>query len=203
MLQSVGESLDFLLTLPNLAVQLISIPLLLLSFLSSLDHIVGLRPLLIAFSIAFLLLLQAFELDSEVLYLALSFLKLYSHQVSLFLCCFELRDKDVLMHLDLLLPLLHAHLQLVLHVLKPKHFVYSSIDCLPQFLDLELHDVVLDKSFFLSLLYFLQITYAHLVLKLELLDLGFKVVHVHIDFSHKSFQGGDFIDELFVALAQR
>jgi hypothetical protein len=89
-LEGIGQSFNFLLALPDLAVQLISIPLLFLSFLGCLDHVVSLRPLPNILSVSRLLLLQPFKLDLQILDLALTFLKLYSDQVPFFFCCLEL-----------------------------------------------------------------------------------------------------------------
>lgn len=69
------------------------------------------------------LLNQGLVLDLEVLDFVVPFCQLDSDLVSLVFCGFELRQKNVLMHLNLLLAFLHRHLKLVLLVLQRVHVV--------------------------------------------------------------------------------
>lgn len=110
MIKSVSQSLDFLLTLSQFSIKLITISLKLLLLLSSLDDKVSLRVLssgVLLTRARFVSLNETFVLDSQILDSRLSVLKLNSDFMPLFFSGFRLRDKDVFMDLDFLLPLLH------------------------------------------------------------------------------------------------
>jgi len=110
MIKSVSQSLDFLLTLSQFSIKLITISLKLLLLLSSLDDKVSLRVLSSSVLLPrarFVSLNETFVLDSQILDSRLSVLKLNSNFMPLFFSGFRLRDKDVFMDLDFLLPLLH------------------------------------------------------------------------------------------------
>ena len=110
MIKSVSQSLDFLLTLSQFSIKLITISLKLLLLLSSLDDKVSLRVLssgVLLTRARFVSLNETFVLDSQILDSRLSVLKLNSDFMPLFLSGFRLRDKDVFMDLDFLLPFLH------------------------------------------------------------------------------------------------
>jgi len=110
MIKSVSQSLDFLLTLSQFSIKLITISLKLLLLLSSLDDKVSLRVLssgVLLTRARFVSLNETFVLDSQILDSRLSVLKLNSNFMPLFFSGFRLRDKDVFMDLDFLLPLLH------------------------------------------------------------------------------------------------
>lgn len=110
MIKSVSQSLDFLLTLSQFSIKLITISLKLLLLLSSLDDKVSLRVLssgVLLPRARFVSLNETFVLDSQILDSGLSVLKLNSNFMPLFFSGFRLRDKDVFMDLDFLLPFLH------------------------------------------------------------------------------------------------
>ena len=110
MIKSVSQSLDFLLTLSQFSIKLITISLKLLLLLSSLDDKVSLRVLssgVLLTRARFVSLNETFVLDSQILDSRLSVLKLNSNFMPLFFSGFRLRDKDVFMDLDFLLPFLH------------------------------------------------------------------------------------------------
>jgi len=110
MIKSVSQSLDFLLTLSQFSIKLITISLKLLLLLSSLDDKVSLRVLssgVLLTRARFVSLNETFVLDSQILDSRLSVLKLNSDFMPLFFSGFRLRDKDVFMDLNFLLPLLH------------------------------------------------------------------------------------------------
>lgn len=110
MIKSVSQSLDFLLTLSQFSIKLITISLKLLLLLSSLDDKVSLRVLssgVLLTRARFVSLNETFVLDSQILDSRLSVLKLNSNFMPLFFSGFRLRDKDVFMDLNFLLPLLH------------------------------------------------------------------------------------------------
>jgi len=110
MIKSVSQSLDFLLTLSQFSIKLITISLKLFLLLSSLDDKVSLRVLSSSVLLPrarFVSLNETFVLDSQILDSRLSVLKLNSDFMPLFFSGFRLRDKDVFMDLDFLLPLLH------------------------------------------------------------------------------------------------
>jgi hypothetical protein len=110
MIKSVSQSLDFLLTLSQFSIKLITISLKLFLLLSSLDDKVSLRVLssgVLLPRARFVSLNETFVLDSQILDSRLSVLKLNSDFMPLFFSGFRLRDKDVFMDLNFLLPLLH------------------------------------------------------------------------------------------------
>lgn len=110
MIKSVSQSLDFLLTLSQFSIKLITISLKLLLLLSSLDDKVSLRVLssgVLLTRARFVSLDETFVLDSQILDSRLSVLKLNSDFMPFFFSGFRLRDKDVFMDLDFLLPFLH------------------------------------------------------------------------------------------------
>lgn len=110
MIKSVSQSLDFLLTLSQFSIKLITISLKLFLLLSSLDDKVSLRVLssgVLLTRARFVSLNETFVLDSQILDSRLSVLKLNSNFMPLFFSSFRLRDKDVFMDLNFLLPLLH------------------------------------------------------------------------------------------------
>jgi hypothetical protein len=93
MVQGVDQSLQLLLTLADLAIELITITLELFFLLSSLDHVVSLSVLSrgIDFSCAGSVLLnEAFIFDAEVLDATFAVLKLNGHLMALFFRSFEL-----------------------------------------------------------------------------------------------------------------
>jgi len=109
-IKSVSQSLDFLLTLSQFSIKLITISLKLFLLLSSLDDKVSLRVLssgVLLTRARFVSLNETFVLDSQILDSRLSVLKLNSDFMPLFFSGFRLRDKDVFMDLDFFLPLLH------------------------------------------------------------------------------------------------
>lgn len=110
MVKSVNQCFKLLFTLSDLAIKFVTIPLKLFLLLSGLNNIVGLRVLTRSLDFArarSVLLHKSFILDPQVLYTALSELKLDSYFVSLFFGSLELRKEDILMNLDFFLPLLH------------------------------------------------------------------------------------------------
>ena len=168
MVKGIGEGLYFFFALSDLSVELVSVPLELLLFLGCLDHIVGLGvlPHGLYFPTAGLTLLhKTFVFDSQVLDFIFPELKLHSDLVPLLLRCLLLRNQDIFVHLNLLFSLLHAHLQLVLPILKTIHSICLHIHSVSQLLYLKLHDVMLYHSFFFFLLNFIHIAARHLILK--------------------------------------
>lgn len=73
-------------------------------------------------------------------------------------------------HLDLLLALLHRHLQLELAILQPKHLISLRIQLLAQTLHLELEHVVRHHRIFLRLGQLPQVPLPAVILHLELGD---------------------------------
>jgi len=113
MLQSIGECLELLLTLSDLAIELITVSLELLFLLSCFDDIVSLGVLLHISSFSILsgvLLNKSFVLDLKVLHLVLSLLEFNCNLMSLFFSCFLLTHKNILVNSDLFLSLFHTHL---------------------------------------------------------------------------------------------
>mmetsp|Transcript_5315 Transcript_5315/g.17663 ORF Transcript_5315/g.17663 Transcript_5315/m.17663 type:complete len:548 (-) Transcript_5315:704-2347(-) len=82
----------------------------------------------------------------------------------------ELRGKDVPVHLDLLLALLHRHLQLELAVLQAEHLVRPQVEHVPQPLHLELQHVVRDHLVLLVADRGLDAACRGLALQIELRD---------------------------------
>lgn len=111
------------------------------------------------------LLDQSLILDLQVLNLGLSLCQLDGNLVPLILGCLILCQQDILVHLDLLLPLLHGHLHLVLLVLEGVDDVGGLGEDLVDLLDLEFHDVVLHKDFLFLFGDFGQVLVCHLVLQ--------------------------------------
>ena len=91
--------------------------------------------------------------------------------MALFFGSFELTYEYVFVDLNLLLALLHRHLELILAILKAIDAVGLYIYGISKLLNFELHTVVLDQSLLLDLKHFVQVTIGHLILELELLDL--------------------------------
>lgn len=174
--QSVCQSLDFLLTLAELSVELVSVPLQLFLLLSSFDYVVSLRVLTAVVSTLLVPLDEAFVLNPEVLDPRLSVHELYGYFVPLLFSSFGLRDQDILMNLNFLLTLLHRHFELVLSVLKSKDAVSLHIDCVSELLNLELFAVVLNEGFLFVFLDFFEVVSSHLILQLELLNLSGQVL---------------------------
>jgi hypothetical protein len=109
-------------------------------------------------------------LNLEILDPLLPHGQFHGHLVPLVLGGLQLCDKDIPVDLDLLLPLLHAHLELVLLVLEGSHVLVCAHQPAPDLLYLELHDVVLDQHLLLLLGHLAQVLVGHVVLEGELLD---------------------------------
>jgi hypothetical protein len=201
MIQSVGKGLDLFFTLSDLPIKLVTIPLELFLLLGCFDHIVGLRVL--TYSLNFTrrglrFLDKTLILNSQVLDLVLSELELNSDFVALLLSGFELTDEDVLVDLDLLLSLLHAHLQLVLSVLKTIDAVSLDVHGVSQFLDLKLHAIVLHESLLLVLEDLIKVAIGHLILELELLDLRSQGVSLALDLADGALDVAALVCKLLV-----
>lgn len=148
----VRERLDFLLALADLAVQLVTIPLKLFLFLGSLDHEISLSVLSVSLNVPggrLVALHKTFILNAQVLDLLGAELQFDGDLVALLLGSLLLALENVLVDLDLLLALIHGHLQLVLAVFKAVDFVRFHIDDVAQVLNLKLHNVVLHEGLLL------------------------------------------------------
>ena len=201
MVQSVVKSLDLFFTLSDLAIKLITIPLELFLLLGCFDYIVGLRVLTNSLNFTgrrLRFLDKTLILNSQVLDLVLSELELNSDFVALLLSGLELTDEDVLVDLDLLLSLLHAHLQLVLSVLKTIDAVGLDVHSVSQFLDLKLHAIVLDESLLLVFEDFIKVTIGHLILELKLLDLRGQGVSLALDLADSTLDVAALVCKLLV-----
>ena len=146
--KSVCQSLDFLLALTNLAIELVTKPLELFLLLRSLDHEVGLSMFSIGLDVArarLVPLAKALVFDAQVLHLLLSHLQFISNLVTFLLSSLLLRFENVFVDLDFLFTLLHRHLKLVFAVLETVYTIGHNVHSGAQVLDLQLHDVVLDE----------------------------------------------------------
>lgn len=115
---------------------------------------------------------QGLVLNPQVLDLIPPLSQLDGNSVSFILDGFLLGQQDVSVDQDLLLPFLHAHLELVLLVLQPVDVVGGPVQTLFDLFDLELHDVVLHQHLLLLLGDLGQILDSHVVLQGQLLNLG-------------------------------
>lgn len=91
--------------------------------------------------------------------------------------------QDIFMDIDLLLPFLHGHLQLVLGVLHLEHGVDLLVDHVCDLLYLQFHYVVSDQRLLLLFYYLVQIHQRHLVLQAQLLLLLLKFKHRYLQFT--------------------
>ena len=206
MIKRVQQSLDFLLTLLDLAVKFITITLQLFLLLRCLDDIVSLRVLTLSlyFSRTRLIALnEALVLNTKVLHLVVALLELNLDLMALLLSSLEFTDQDVLVDLDLLLTLLHRHLKLILAILKTVDFVSALVDLLTQALNLKLHDVMLNKSLLLALNDVFEIAASHLVLELKLTDDRVKLLLVLLGLSDHSVDVAALILKLLVRGCQK
>ncbi len=90
-------------------------------------------------------------LNPEILDLLLSDLQLHGHLVPFLLSSLFFTFENILVHLNLLFALLHAHFQLVLSVFQAINMVCFHIDSVSQVLYLKFHDVMLNQGFLLDL----------------------------------------------------
>mmetsp|Transcript_97694 Transcript_97694/g.252836 ORF Transcript_97694/g.252836 Transcript_97694/m.252836 type:complete len:762 (+) Transcript_97694:265-2550(+) len=148
--QGVLQGPDLALRAPDLVVQVVALALHLLLLLGGLDHVVSLAHLLLA--------VLFFDLAHHVVVLALQgvdFLlalgQLDRALVPLLLNTAQLHPQHVRVHLDLLLALLHADLQLLLPVLQAEHVLGLVVQVLAQALHLQAEDVVLHQRLLLVL----------------------------------------------------
>ena len=118
--------------------------------------------------------------------------------MSLLFSSFKLRDQYVFVNLDFFLTLFHGHFELVLPVFEPVNSVGLGVDGVPEFLDLELHAIVLYECLLLVLEYLIEISVSHLVFKFEFLYLGIKCVALVLDLDDGALDVSAFILELFV-----
>lgn len=168
--ESVLKRFELFFALDNFGRQLIAFSLELFSFLSGFDDVVGLR-VLFSFSIGpVVLLYQCLIFDLQVFDLIVSFRQLHGDLVPFLFGCFLLGEKHILVNLDFLLALLHGHLELVLLVLERVNVVGGARQGLSNFLDLELHDIVLHKNFLFLAADLRQVLVGHIVLKRQLLN---------------------------------
>ena len=201
MIQSVGKGLDLFFTLSDLAIKLVTIPLELFLLLGCFDHIVGLRVLTHCLNFTgrgLRFLDKTLILNSQVLDLVLSELELNSDFVALLLSGLEFTDEYVLVDLDLLFSLLHAHLQLILSVLKTIDAVGLDVHGVSQFLDLKLHAIVLHESLLLVLEDLIKVAIGHLILELELLDLRGQGVSLALDLADGALDVAALVCKLLV-----
>mmetsp|Transcript_28651 Transcript_28651/g.20714 ORF Transcript_28651/g.20714 Transcript_28651/m.20714 type:complete len:233 (-) Transcript_28651:1478-2176(-) len=206
MVHSIGQSLDFLFALSNFTIKLITISLQFLSFLSSFDNIVSLRVLAWSFNLpvtGLISLNKTFIFDTQVFDSCVSVLKLNGYLVTFFLSSFLLRNKDIFVHLDFLLTLLHTHLKLIFTVFKSINLVGLFIDYITEPLDFELHDFVLYKSFLFFLGYLTQVSVSHFVLKSEFLIDSVETFLLLLDYFDTSLHVSFLILELLVGSSQK
>ena len=137
-------------------------------------------------------------LNSQVLDLVLSELELNSYFVALLLSGLELTDEDVLVNLDLFFSLLHAHLQLILSVLKTIDAIGLNVYSVSEFLDLKLHAIVLHQGLLLLFEDFIKVTIGHLILQLELLDLRGQGVSLTLDLADGTLDVAALVCKLLV-----
>ena len=137
-------------------------------------------------------------LNSQVLDLVLSELKLNSYFVALLLSSLELTNEDVLVNLDLLFSLLHAHLQLILSVLQTIDAIGLNVYCVSEFLDLKFHAIVLHQGLLLLLEDFIKVAIGHLILQLELLDLRGQGVSLALDLADGTLDVAALVCKLLV-----
>lgn len=173
MVQSVQERINFLLTLLDFAVELISEPLQFFLLLGRFNHIVGLRvfPGGLHFTTTRLVFLdETFVFDAQILDLVLALLKLDLNSVTLFLGRLDFRVENVHVNLDFLFTFLFRHLQLVLLVLERVNLICFCDHLLAQLLNFKFHDVVLNQSLLFALYDSFQVATSHLILKFQLAD---------------------------------
>ncbi len=126
MLEGVVKCLDLFLAFEDLGVELVTLALKLLTFLGGFDYIVRLRMLVDSFYLpirGLILLDQWLILNLIVIHTIPPLWLLYSNLMPFLLRGFILGQENILMEVNLSLTLLHAHLNLVLLVLKVEHVI--------------------------------------------------------------------------------
>ncbi|KAI9206386.1 uncharacterized protein BJ171DRAFT_29486 [Polychytrium aggregatum] len=147
-LQSVLQTLDLLLRLSDLGVELVTLALELLPFLGCLDDIVGLRMLLLALlwrKLGHEDLISALQL----LDLADSLAQLGIGTVALLLNVLGPQSQHVLVDVDFLLSLLECQLELHLAVFEGKDLVGADVEEPTQLAQLQPEDVFFDHQLLL------------------------------------------------------
>lgn len=78
--------------------------------------------------------------------------------------------EHVFVHLNFLLSLLHGHLKLIFPILQRKNLIHCTCDHFVDFLNFELHEIMLDKHLLLLLNDLIQILVRHIVFEGKLID---------------------------------
>mmetsp|Transcript_1837 Transcript_1837/g.4960 ORF Transcript_1837/g.4960 Transcript_1837/m.4960 type:complete len:425 (-) Transcript_1837:810-2084(-) len=180
MCQGVLQRPDLALRPPDLVVKLVSSSLKLLLLLRGLDHVMSLAVLVLPLLLLnFVHHILIFAL--EVVDLLFPLCELECCLVPLVFHPTELGLEHVGVHLDLLLALLHADLQLLLPVFQAVQVLGLGVEVLPQPLDLEPEDVVLHEALLLLLHRHLHGAVHYGVLELKLLHGTLHALRVLLD----------------------
>ncbi len=121
------------------------------------------------FSVTRLVLLdERFVFDLVVVYFTLLLRKLHLHLMPFLSRSLMLRDQNILMKLNLLLPLLHTHLYLMLLVLQVKHLISLIHQYVINLLNLQSPAVVSHQGILLLLNNLVNILGGHFILKFKI-----------------------------------
>lgn len=200
-IEGVGKGLNLLFALADLAIELVTKALEFFLLLGSLNHEVSLGVFTISLDVArarLVTLNETFVFDSKVLNLLSSKLKLNSNLMALLLSSLLLALKNVFVHLNFFLTLIHGHLKLVLTVLKTINSISRHINGLSQVLDLKLHDVVLNEGLLLLMGDLTKINLSQLVNKIQFLNGVLEGVLLLNEFLNHTLNNSAFILELLV-----
>jgi len=153
----VVKGFNFLFTLSDLAIKLVTVPLKFFLFLSGLNNKISLGVLaggVLVTRRALVTLAKAFVFNSKVLDQTFLHGQLNRHLMTFGIGSFHFGNKDILVNLNFLLTLFHGHLELVLAVLKTVHLISFHIDGVTELFDFQLHNVVLHEGLLLLVGYF-------------------------------------------------
>lgn len=205
MVQGVQERVNFLLTLLDFAVELISEPLQFFLLLRRLNNIVGLGVFAGRLNFAttrLVFLHEAFVFDAQIFDLVLALLQFDLDRVTFFLGRLDFRVENVHVHLDFLFAFLFRHLQLVLLILERVNLISLCDHLLTQLLNFKFHDVVLHQSLFFALYHSFEVSASHFILKFQLTDDIRKDFLLIFDLLNDLVDVATFVFELLVGVGQ-